>query len=154
MGFQTGSGGKANSLSLLGQDQQQQQQHQHSRPGMNQRLGGGSNSGGGGTGANGGGLVAVKQEGATAGGGSGNSSVENLVAGFVDSTTFLAASPAPSSTVGATQQRQQHPLGLPPSLPPSRQTTEEAAEGEPGSTVHPSKTSGPRLLHILPLLIV
>jgi len=28
LGFQTGSGGKANSLSLLGQDQQQQQQHQ------------------------------------------------------------------------------------------------------------------------------
>jgi hypothetical protein len=87
-------------------------------------------------------LVAVKQEAATAGGGSGNSSVENLVAGFVDSTTFLAASPVPSSTVGAPQQRQQHPPGLPPSLPPPRETTGEPTEGEPGTTVHPSKTSG------------
>ncbi|XP_021932728.1 probable nuclear hormone receptor HR3 isoform X1 [Zootermopsis nevadensis] len=138
----TGSGNKANSLSLLGQDQQQQQQ---SRPGMNQRLGGGS-GGGGGTGANsGGGLVAVKQEVATAGGGNGNSSVENMVAGFVDSTTFLAASPPPSSTVGAAQQRQHLP-GLPPSLPPLRQTTEESTEGVPGTTVHPNPAQISELL--------
>ncbi|XP_033609865.1 probable nuclear hormone receptor HR3 isoform X2 [Cryptotermes secundus] len=137
----TGSGSKTNSLSLLGQEQQQ---HQQSRPGMNQRLGGCSSSGGGGTG--GGGLVAVKQEAATAGGGSGNSSVENLVAGFVDSTTFLAASPVPSSTVGAPQQRQQHPSGLPPSLPPPRQTAEEPTEGEPGTTVHPNPAQISELL--------
>jgi len=139
LGFQTGNGSKANSLSLLGQDQQQQQQHQQSRSGMNQRLSGGSSSGGGGANSGGGSLVVVKQEAVTAGGGSGSSSVENLVAGFVDSTTFLSVSPVPSSTVGSAQHRQQHPPGLPPSLPPPRQTVEEPTEGEPVTTVHPSK---------------
>ena len=108
---------------------------------MSQRLSGGSSSGGGGANSGGNSLVVVKQEAVTAGGGSGNSSVENLVAGFVDSTTFLSVSPVPSSTVGAAQHRQQHPPGLPTSLPPPRQVMEEATEGEPVTTVHPSKKS-------------
>ncbi|GFG28427.1 hypothetical protein Cfor_12638 [Coptotermes formosanus] len=142
----TGFGSKANSLSLLGQDQQQQQQHQQSRTGMNQRLSGGSSSGGGGANSGGGSLVVVKQEAVTAGGGSGSSSVENLVAGFVDSTTFLSVSPVPSSTVGAAHHRQQHPPGVPPSLPPPRQTMEEPTEGEPVTTVHPNPAQISELL--------
>ncbi|PSN51466.1 hypothetical protein C0J52_00728 [Blattella germanica] len=128
----TGSAGKASSLGLLGQDQQQQ----HPRPGMNQRIGGGNGNGGGGS-SSGGGLVTVKQEATPA-----STAVENLVAGFVDSTTFLAASPAPSST----QPRQQQPPGLPPSLPPPRQATEEPAEAEPGTTVHPNPAQISELL--------
>nr|CAJ90621.1 HR3 isoform A [Blattella germanica] len=131
----TGSAGKASSLGLLGQDQQQQ----HPRPGMNQRIGGGNGNGNGGGGGSrsGGSLVTVKQEATPA-----STAVENLVAGFVDSTTFLAASPAPSST----QPRQQQPPGLPPSLPPPRQATEEPAEAEPGTTVHPNPAQISELL--------
>ncbi|KAK7865522.1 hypothetical protein R5R35_003220 [Gryllus longicercus] len=100
------------------------------------------------TNSSGGGLVAVKQEAASAAAGvaapTSGTSVDGggMVAGcFVDSTTFLGATPSPNSTTGNQQQQQQRLTHHHPSLQPTHQLRDDAAP-----SVHPNPAQISELL--------